>query len=356
MYKHSLVLFHMLAILALLPATERQAVQFEQLACRGLLGYYFQSSSELNDPGSHQLGVYGMRTLFDGDRYTGWSEGVDGGGVGEVLWLQVPKGADTLAVINGFARSLNLFQKNNRVQELQVELRYALLPEAMLSELGPVYLSSPTGASTRLRLKDSAQLEVYTLNFDWDEVAAGYERVLAAYPDFADREGLPPYLQERTYLLRLEIRDVYPGTAWDDTCLTELRVFNAGALAAAEVYSRDGQLWYTIGKEGGEGNERNDSDSRRLIYQERGVAFEPVELGPRGRWLTTIRTPLEDEGRVATDFRLFKLPYPAPVELAAFTRTVSAGGIPIGFDYRAGKTLLLMDDGSEIELGADILP
>ncbi len=354
MYKHILVLFHMLTILALLPATERQPVQFDQMPCRGLLGYSFQSTSELNDPGSHQLGQYGMRTLFDGDTYTGWSEGVEGSGIGEALWLQVPEGCDTLAVINGFARSLNLFQKNNRVQELKAELYYALLPEAMVSELGPVYLSSPTGASISLRLKDSPQLEVYSLKLDWDRIAAGYERVSAAYPDFADREGLPPYLQERTYLLRLEIRDVYPGTAWDDTCLTELRAFNARALSAAEVYSREGQLWYTASvSSGGTGS---PGEQRRMLYQERGVAYEPIELGPQGRWLTAIRTPLDGSGRVATDFRLFKLPYPEPVELAAFSKTVRAGGIPVGFDQRRGALQLLMDDGSEIELRADLLP
>lgn len=342
MYKHILVLFHMLAILALLPATEEQTVQFEQLACRGLLGYYFHSSSELNDPGSHQLGDYGMRRVFDGDRYTGWSEGADGDGVGEVLWLQVPEGADTLAVINGFARSLNLFQKNNRVKELEARLYYALLPEMMISELGPTYLKTATGMSTTLRLEDSPELEIYPLDFDWARVAAGYERVTAAYPDFAARDGLPPRLQDRTYLLRLEIRDVYTGTAWNDTCLTELRAFNAASLSAAEVYSREGQLRYSIESESGL--------LRRVLYRERGAAYEPVELGPQGRWLTAIRTPLETGGRAATDFRLFKLPYPEPIELAAFSKAVSAGGIPIGFDRRSGLTLLLMDDGSEIEL------
>ncbi len=342
MYKQSLVLFHMLAILALLPANEPQPIQFEQLACRGLLGYYFQSSSELNDPGSHQLGVYGMRTLFDGDRYTGWSEGVDGGGVGEVLWLQIPEGSDTLAVINGFARSLNLFQKNNRVREIEAGLYYALLPEMMISELGPTYLNVPTGMSTTLRLEDSPELELYSLDFDWDRAAAGYKAVTAAYPDFAAREGLPPQLQSRTYLLRLEIRGIYPGTAWNDTCLTELRAFNAGTLTAAEVYSREGQLWYSL--------ESGSGVLRRVLYRERGAAYEPVELGPQGRWVTAIRTPLETGGRVATDFRLFKLPYPEPVELEAFSKAVRAGGIPIGFDRRRGVTLLLMDDGSEIEL------
>src|SRR6056297_1772525 len=133
MYKHSLVLFHMLAISAIILAAEPHTVQFEQVAFQGLQGYNFQSSSELNDSGSHQLGVYGMHTLFDGDTYTGWSEGVEGSGIGEVLWLEVPEGTDTLSLVNGFARSVNLFQKNNRVKKLKVELFYALMPEAMIT-------------------------------------------------------------------------------------------------------------------------------------------------------------------------------------------------------------------------------
>ncbi len=338
-----IVLLHMLTIMLPVLAAGPLSVEFQQLGCNDLLGHYYRSSSELEDPGSHLLGKYGMHTLFDGDTYTGWSEGVSGNGVGETLWLRVPQGTDTLALINGFARSGRLFQKNNRIKELEFSLYYALLPEAMVTELGPVYCITPASDTQVIQLKDSPELETYSLDFDWEGIAGSYDRVAGRYPAYAEQEGLPPSLQNRDYLLKMEIQSVYSGSTWNDSCVTELRAFSKNDVAVEKVYGEEGKIMYRV-----------DSGGRwmlpKVLYHDRSVSYEPLELGPDNRWLTAIGTPLEDRGKGLAEYKLFRIPYPQPVTLPDFTTAVESGHIPVGFEVRKKQVVLLMDNGTEVLL------
>ncbi len=343
MQKVLIALMLLLGTMVPVLAAGPKSVEFRQLGCNDLLGHFYHVSSELEDPGSHLLGKYGMHTLFDGDTYTGWSEGVDGSGTGETLWLRVPEGADTLAVVNGFARSLALFQKNNRVKELELSLYYAILPEAMVTELGPVYCISPASDTIDITLKDSPELEVYSLHFNWSGISGGYGKATEAYPAYAEEEGLPPKIQHKDYLLKMEIKSVYPGSAWNDTCLTELRAFPREGVEVERVYGEEGKIMYEVETQG-------RWMLPKVLYYDREVSYEPLELGPDARWLTAIGTPLEGRGRSVSEFKLFRIPYPQPVNLRKFSDGIGAGLLPVGFEGRNEKIFLLMDDGSEIPL------
>jgi len=183
-------------------------------------GALFRASSTLEADSPYDLGTYGMQTLFDDDISTGWSEGVDGPGIGEVLWIGLPEGTDALELRNGFARTPRLFRMNNRIQELRVSLWTGVLPDGMVSEWTAIYVIAPETPAETVRLEDTIELQRLSLpvlpSGDRPSVPAGYKA-------FAEQEGLPPMIHEVRRFARLEIATVYPGSRWDDTCLTEIR-------------------------------------------------------------------------------------------------------------------------------------
>ena len=182
-------------------------------------GRQFRASSTLEADSPYQLGTYGMQTLFDNDPATGWSEGVDGPGIGEVLWIGLDEGADRLLVRNGFARTARLFAMNNRVKELDVSLWMGVLPEGMVSEWTAIYVLTPVSPISSIQLRDTSELQEVALP---DLSAHATDSLPTGYAAYAQKAGLPPTVQEQRLFVRLEISSVFPGTRWDDTCLTEV--------------------------------------------------------------------------------------------------------------------------------------
>jgi hypothetical protein len=280
-----------------------------------------------------------MHCVFDGDSYTGWSEGVDGPGVGELLWVVVPEGTDTLVLRNGFARTDALFRKNNRVRRIAASIWCAILPEAHVTELGPVYTVSRVSREHFLEVDDTASLQALSVPFDWAAVSAETEPREAAFGRYAEGRGLPVRIERTEYLLRLEILGVYPGTRWDDTCLTELRAYPQEAFAATAVYAADGALRYDTADASG-----------RALFATRDAVHEPVELSPDGRWCLAVEIPREPGARPHTAFELFRLPHPALQMVEELFEARSRGTIPVGFEMGEEGVALLFEDETTVPL------
>ena len=119
------------------------------------------------------------KTSADVDPDSCWAEGVVGNGVGE--WLEisakVPVLLDTLQITNGLAVSDRLFEANNRIKKLD--------------------LSVNGGAPVTVQLPD--QMDPFDIKL--------------------------PETKEVVRNVRLTIREVYPGTKYQDTCVTRVRLF-----------------------------------------------------------------------------------------------------------------------------------
>jgi hypothetical protein len=118
---------------------------------------------------------YTVDNLFDGKGDTAWAEGVDGPGIGEKLrmaWGE-PLAVESLRITNGYAKSDAVFANNNRVKELKITLS--------------------NGKS-------------------WSVILA----------DNGSPQTIP--IDAKVHSIDLEIESVYPGTKYDDTCLSEVRV------------------------------------------------------------------------------------------------------------------------------------
>ncbi len=129
-------------------------------------------------------GRYDPQKAIDWQRDTSWAEGADGAGVGEWLTLTFPGTIEvyTIGIDVGFDRDAYIFAQNNRLKTATVEFS--------------------NGETVSLEFADERGIQ---------------EKVLARAPGGAI---------ETTYV-KIIIDDVYPGSVYDDTCLSEVQVLGA---------------------------------------------------------------------------------------------------------------------------------
>lgn len=122
---------------------------------------------------------YGASNVSDGDLSTCWSEGVGGQGVGETIRVDLDEAAtlSKIEIANGYQKDQRRFEGNPRVATLRIEYS--------------------TGETQTVQLYDSMGYQIVT------PTAGAVEWVT------------------------FEIRSTYPGDSWDDTSISEIRLYKA---------------------------------------------------------------------------------------------------------------------------------
>jgi len=120
---------------------------------------------------------FGATNLLDGDVTTAWEEGADGPGLGEWVRLEFsePLVITRLEIANGYQRDEDRFEGNPRVKTMKVEFS--------------------------------------------DETT-----ILVDLADTTAYQTIAPTVREVEWV-KLVIISVYPGDRWEDTALSEIRVF-----------------------------------------------------------------------------------------------------------------------------------
>lgn len=189
-----------------------------------LNGRFFSASSELEDPGVMELGDYGPRLMFDQDPATGWSEGAPGNGIGEYLIVAAGAGAEHVLIQNGFCRSRELFYKNNRVKQFKVSVLYGFSPLGHVTQSGMIFYCSELVPTFTVDVADTMVEQDIPLDLDWVALHEKAARARGLYSEFEKENDISSEVAEEGYFLRLEIADVYPGSKWNDTCISELMI------------------------------------------------------------------------------------------------------------------------------------
>jgi len=119
--------------------------------------------------------AYKAENMADGNIATAWAEGADGAGIGE--WIKfgfaTPKKIKAINILAGYAKTETVYFNNNRVKEMKVIFSDGEAQTANLTE------------------------------------SKDFQRILI------DRD-------RPTQFVKLEIRDVYRGRKFDDTCISEI--------------------------------------------------------------------------------------------------------------------------------------
>lgn len=140
-------------------------------------------------------GFYGAKNLDDNNIETAWSEGVKGSGIGQ--WVAITSDDSFTAVVvnNGYYKDRKGWENNNRVQKARIRIFTFSKQSANLIRAG------------------KSKVE-YLVEFD-DEYDDTFWQVW---------DGITGISQNKpaSFLFILEILDVYRGTKYDDTCISNI--------------------------------------------------------------------------------------------------------------------------------------
>ena len=202
-------------------------------------------SSELQpgDPFEGIQGPYGVHNLFDNDPATAWVEGVKGYGEGEYFIMDLGYALpEKLSIRNGYQKSESVFRKNSRVKSAKITLFVGFHISGEVTEIAEIYKVKQAGNEIEVELKDKMGIQEIALPYDIKTIfrervdhTAEFRNV---YRDRLDEvkkyepENMTPFYLH--YFLKFEITEVYPGSSWDDTCISD---FIPGAMVSDPVSS-----------------------------------------------------------------------------------------------------------------------
>lgn len=147
---------------------------------------------------------YSEKKAFDGDMETSWVEGLKGDGIGEKIaftTLDFIRGMaiTSISVVPGYGVE-KYFRQNNRVKQ------------AILS----VYPTGVYAAQWDMSYPIGDIIYQTTLTFDDDLRIQEFPLEIPGYEEDMVLAG--------GVLFVLEIKEVYPGSDWDDTCIAEIEL------------------------------------------------------------------------------------------------------------------------------------
>jgi len=146
------------------------------------------------DPGRHDP----SRTL-DRNLDTAWCEGATGDGIGQSLTFELKDViVSGVGIINGYVKNEETFQSNNRIKKIKL---------IMVQKNG----------ENKEEIVDLPRRDVHRLN----------REAVAPFIDWVLDNG-DPY--ETTKSITLVIQEVYPGSRYRDTCISEVYLLGSSAM------------------------------------------------------------------------------------------------------------------------------
>lgn len=201
------------------------------------------ASSSLSETLGGELHTYGPEFLLDGDPATSWVEGASDEGIGEELIILSNKAIKRLDLNNGFSRSDSLYEKNNRLKIIDLSLLIGFTAPGMVSENDYyLYFLKEHPISTDLYVEDHPDTQSFDISLSTEEQLELCREILQSFssenPYFLkmmlEETGLSKeeYLSDINLLLMIEIygfyalqitiKDVYKGSRYNDSCLSEI--------------------------------------------------------------------------------------------------------------------------------------
>ena len=186
-------------------------------------------SSELEpgDPWEGETGPYNPGCLYDNNPGTAWVEGAEGYGTGEYfiadLGYMLPGKTE---VRNGYQKSESIWKKNSRVRKAKITLLAGYHLSGQVTEIAEGYTVRQIGNPAEVTLDDVMGLQEISLPLSMK--TAFSERLILTMDfktDFSERleslknEVTPMHLH---WFLKFEIIEVYPGSDFDDTCISDI--------------------------------------------------------------------------------------------------------------------------------------
>ncbi|MDY0296915.1 MAG: hypothetical protein RB296_06315 [Acidobacteriota bacterium] len=279
---------------------------WEKIHLTDLSGYgLFAATSELSAAHTRTLNArtrYGPANLVDGDLFTPWVEGRPDAGIGESVFVVVPENCRRLNIFPGHGRSRELFSKNNRPSRLEVTFHAGIHCDGEVTETALLFHTRRFEHRFLLELKDEFRRQTFSVPASSTELAEFLEQSRREF-----NAGFERPVARVVLIVELKILDVFRGTHWDDTCISE--VF------AQDRFIPDGMIRYprvtrVYVPQEFPGTICMDTKEKTgvIVAQDIRAVSQVGEVSADGRWATIMQLPAAaPPGRVETVWRLLDL-------------------------------------------------
>lgn len=271
---------------------------FTDLSCCGLVA----ATSELPDSGGKIVDGrtrYGPANLLDGDFATTWVEGRPDAGIGESIFVVVPDNIRTLSVFPGHGRSRELFLKNNRPSRLEVAFHAGIHCEGEVSETGLMFHTRGFERRFPLELNDEFRRQTFPVPVTSDELAEFLERSRREFSQDSERTVVRVAL-----IVELKILDVFRGTHWNDTCISEVFAHDRFVPQGEPLFPRVSRVYVDDTHPGAILLDTPQRSAVEALKQADAV-FQVGEVSADGNWATIMQLPAAaPPGRVENRWRL----------------------------------------------------
>lgn len=304
------------------------------------------ASSSLSDPNGDEEDPYnnwryGAQNILDKNMETAWVEGVEGSGIGEFIFSFVTSNFRTVTIFGGFAKNLALWEQNNRVKRMKLTIHIGINAEGFVTEVADVYQSLQLPGEFFIDLEDVSRMQTFNFPVKEDSLIQFRERAVERFNQEFDVS-----IKNLNTILRLEIVDIYRGSKYDDTCISEL-FFSDTFLTdyRTSYHKKVNKVYIDPSNESRiliDTPERNGISIKECI----DAVFQISEASPNNDWITVIQMPKEvGEGRIETNYLLLNTRLArvmnAEVEIVAGQPLIG----PFILVDRNGATVLEFSDG-----------
>jgi len=164
---------------------------------------------------------YPSTSLFDGFFKTCWVCGSSKESKNATLYIRLPDNIELNEIIvnifGGYGKSEKLFYANARPKKISLAVLAAVNPDGYVSEVAVGYKCIKFPVEQSIILMDTFGVQSFPLHLSSNKINDFKKNVIQkAQSEFKGE------IMDMCILLRVEIKDVYPGTKYDDICISEI--------------------------------------------------------------------------------------------------------------------------------------
>ena len=246
---------------------------------------------------------YPSTNLFDGYLKTCWVAGSAKTNKNSILYVKLPDKIDVdkiiLNIFSGYGKGKNLYYANARPHKIKLSLFAAVYPEGFSTEVVSLYVMKKYPLNKIINLADTFDVQSFPLSLDKKELLKFQKEVLTKAENFSGPEynkfagySLPESYSS-SFILKMEITDSYPGTKYDDVCISEI-FFNDRFIThypdkyykALNVYIKDDNTLLA-----------DYADKKGVvIYKDTLSVFTYVEWSENENWAILLYVPNDELG------------------------------------------------------------
>lgn len=217
------------------------------------------------------------------------------------LFLKLPD-LDNIVVnfFSGYGKSKELYLQNARPKKIVFKIFSAVNPDGYVSEIGVQYKAVQFPREQIVLLEDKFGLQSIPLDIPQEELTDFSKKISKSF----DSEFKQPKA-DVCLIIKMEILDAFPGTKYDDICISQV-FFNNRFLAFHHENSNPILKVY-LNKEENSLLLDDKVNQRVVVYTDTSSVLQIIDVSTNKKWAILISMPADIQGRVETTYLLADL-------------------------------------------------